>query len=140
MMSPENQLVEDLVTYWRANRPAGLPVDWPIYHFQSQDTREVPHLVIGHEGAKREPSMPDTVHAQLRVMLVTSMDETDPVIHREVAGDMEAALVAMTTKPGPLPLTWIHAFLKEPPKQGVDGRREFTEVRRTAVVSRSATA
>lgn len=139
MPTPEDTLTEDLVAYWTANRPTGLPAGWAIYHHQRTGDREKPCVIIGHEGGQRVPSMPDTKKVALRVMALSILDETDSDTHREVAGALDDALSALSLKPGPLTNTYLHDLLAESPdKAAVEGdrREEYTVLKRTAVVSR----
>lgn len=140
MPTPEDTLTEDLVAYWTASRPTGLPAGWAIYHHQSTAAREKPCVIIGHEGAPRVPSMPDTKRVNLRVMVLSDLDVTATDTHRDVAGALDDALTAITKKPGPLTNTYIHDLLAESPEKAVassDNRREeYTVLKRLAVVSR----
>lgn len=142
MPTVEDTLTTDLVAYWTANRPTGLPAGWGIYHHQSTGAREKPCLIIGHEGAQRVPSMPDTKRVALRVMALSDLDVTDPATHRTVAGAIDDAIAALPlrTNPGPLTNTYLHDLLAESPDKAIvesDGRREeYTVLKRTAVVSR----
>ena len=139
MNTIQDTLTEDLVAYWSANRPAGLPAGWNIYHAKNEGERETPCVIIGDVGCTRVPGQPDTGSVALRIMPVSVMDRVTAGIHREVAGIMDAAVLALLDQADPLARTYIHDFLREEPQGGIDEekRQEFTELRYTAVVSRT---
>lgn len=139
MNTIQDTLTEDLVAYWSANRPAGLPAGWNIYHAKNDAARETPCVIIGDVGCTRVPGQPDTGSVALRIMPLSVMDRVTAADHRTVAGLMDDALLALLDEADPLARTFIHDFLREEPQTGIDEekRQEFTELRYTAVVSRT---
>lgn len=132
----EDTLTEDLVAYWQQHRPEGLPEEWEIYHARHDGERRIPCVVIGAEGIERETAkgMEDTGRVALRVMTVVDMDRETSAEHRAVSGALNEALERLDSDA--LPGCFVHALLLESSEDGVDGRREFKVLKRSAVVSR----
>ena len=124
----EDQLVSDLVEYWNTTRPEGVPDSIPFVHFRRNETLPIPAIIIGHDGAQRETAkgMTGTARVELRVALRTDMDAMKSEDHREIAAIMDRAIQDMTTQPGPLALTYLHALLRQSPQAAVSDRRQIT--------------
>lgn len=138
----EDQLVTDLVTYWSTTRPTGIPSTVPVVHFRRQGALPIPAVIVGHEGFTREQAkgMTGTGRVALRVALRTDMDVTPAEDHRAMAAALDRALQDMTTQPGPLALTFLHALLRESPDTVLQDRRQVTLLRYTAVATRCSPA
>jgi hypothetical protein len=134
----EDQLVTDLVAYWSATSPAGLPHRMPIVSFRNQGTLPIPAVIVGHEGYEREKAkgMEGTGRVNLRVALRTCLDDMPADDHHAAAAALDRALAAMTTTPGPLALTFLHALLREAPASEVDDRRQITVLRWQVIATR----
>jgi hypothetical protein len=134
----EDQLVTDLVAYWSATPPAGLPDGIPVVHFRRQGTLPLPAVIIGHEGFQRETAkgMTGTGRVNLRVAFRSDLDVMPSDDHRAIAAALDRALQDMTTAPGPLDLTHLHALLRESPDTAIQDRREITVLRYQAVATR----
>ena len=133
----EDQLVSDLTEYWTAHPPAGLADGTPIVHFRTTDDLPIPAVIIGHEGFEREKAkgMEGTGRVNLRIAIRTDLDVTDPEDHRLMAAACDAAILAMPM-PGPLALTYLHAFLREAPGAVIEDRRQITALRYQAIATR----
>lgn len=138
----EDQLVQDLVTYWNTSRPTGLPVTVGIVHFRRNDSLPEAAVIIGHEGFEREKAkgMSGTGRVALRIALRTDLDAVSAADHHAMAGALDAAIAAMSTQPGPLALTYLHAFLREAPDSVIQDRRQITLLRYTVVATRCSPA
>jgi hypothetical protein len=134
----EDQLVQDLVSYWNTSRPAGISANVAIVHFRRNNALPIPAIIIGHEGFKREKAkgMTGTGHVNLLIALRTDLDVTTAADHHAMAGALDAAIAAMATQPGPLALTYLHAFLREDTDSTVVDRRQITLLRYTVVATR----
>lgn len=135
----EDQLVTDLVAYWNEYRPAGVPDGIPFVHFRRTQTLPIPAVIIGHEGFDRETAkgMHGTGRVKLRVALRSDVDVMKSEDHRAIAAALDRELQDMTTGPGPLALTHLHALLRESPDSAInEDRREVTVLRYTAVATR----
>lgn len=138
----EDQLVADLVTLWSAARPTGIPSTVPVVHFRRQGALPIPAVIVGHEGITREQAkgMTGTGRVALRVALRTDMDVTSAEDHRALSAALDRAIADMATQPGPLALTFLHAFLRESPDTVIQDRRQITLLRYTAVATRCTPA
>lgn len=134
----EDQLVTDLVAYWTATPPSGVPAGTPFVHFRQEGTLPIPAVIVGHEGITREgeKGMTGTGRVLLRVAVRTDMDVTSSEIHRATAAALDRAITAMATAPGPLDLTYLHAMLRESPDTAQQDRRQITVLKYTAVCTR----
>jgi hypothetical protein len=139
MTTIQDTLAEDLVAYWSATPPDGMPAGWTFYHAKHDGPRETPCVVIGDTGCLRVPGQPDTGMVALRIMPLSALDQVTAADHRTVAGVLDAGLVALLDLADPLDRAYIHDLLREEPQTGIDEekRQEFTELRYTAVVSRT---
>lgn len=134
----EDQLVSDLVSLWSAALPAGVPAGMPVVHFRRQGTLPVPAVIVGHDGFQRENAkdMHGTGRVNLRVALRSDLDVMPAEVHRVIVAALDRALQSMDTAPGPLALTWLHAFLREAPDTGVQDRRQISVLRYQVVATR----
>ena len=132
----EDQLVTARAAPWDATRPAGVPESIPVYHFRRNGQREVPCIVIGHQGFERETmkGMDGTGRVRVRVAVITDLDVTPAEDHRAIAAACDRALAALSTDD--LALTYIHAMLREAPEVAVEDRRQHTVLRYIAVATR----
>lgn len=134
----EDQLVTDLCAYWTATLPSGVTAATPVAHFRTNDLLTLPGIIVGHDGFEREKAkgMEATGRVALRVVYRSDYDVTDDNTHRAEAAAIDRAVQAMTTKPGPLALTYIHAILRESPDTQVVDRRQITVLRYQVVATR----
>ena len=134
----EDQLVSDLVDYWNANPPAGLPHGVPIVHFRRQGILAVPAVIIGHEGFEREMAkgMIGTGKVALRIAFRSSLDETAEDLHHASAAALDRAIAALPLGTAALPLSHIHAVLRESPISQIEDRRQYTVLRYEVVATR----
>jgi hypothetical protein len=134
----EDQLVSDFVEYWNENRPADVPEGVPFVHFRRTETLPIPAVIIGHEGFERErmKGMEGTGRVNFRVGLRTDMDAMAAEDHRTIAAALDRAMLAMTTQPGPLGYSYLHAILREAPNVGIEDRRQITVLRYQVVSTR----
>lgn len=134
----EDQLVSDLVAYWSANPPAGLPHGVPIVHFRRQGILSVPAVVIGHEGFEREKAkgMSGTGKVNLRIGFRSDLDRMPETEHHAVAGALDQAITGIALGNAALDLTYLHAVLRESPLSQVEDRRQYTTLRYQVVATR----
>ena len=134
----EDQLVSDLVDYWNATPPAGLPHGTPIVHFRRQGILAVPAVIIGHEGFERETAkgMTGTGKVALRVAYRSSLDETPEASHHAAAAALDRAMIDIPTGNTALALSFIHAVLRESPISQIEDRRQYTILRYQVVATR----
>ena len=138
----EDQLVSDLVVLWSATLPADLPAGLAIIHFRRTTERPMPHIMIGHEGAARETAkgMTGTGRVNLRLAVVTDLDATTADSHRAIAAAADRAVTGLSTGPGPMALTYLHAILREPSTTVVQDRRQITLLSYQAIATRCTSA
>lgn len=134
----EDQLVSDLVDYWNANAPSGLPHGTPIVHFRRQGTLPIPAVIIGHDGFERETAkgMSGTGKVALRIAYRSSLDETEEENHHAAAAAMDRAMLALPLGNTALALSYVHAVLRESPVSQIEDRRQYTVLRYQVVATR----
>lgn len=110
----------------------------PVRHFRDQSICPIPAIIIGHEGFEREKAkgMTGTGRVALRIALRTDMDVMDSDDHRAQAAAIDRAVLAVSTQPGPLALTYLHAVLRESPDATIVDRRQITLLRYQVVATR----
>jgi hypothetical protein len=137
----EDQLVTDLVDFWTAYPPAAFN-GVPVIHFRRTEDRPLPCIIIGHEGFEREKAkgMEGTGRVNFRIAVMSDLDVTPPEDHRDLARAADDAVTGFDLTPGPLALTYLHAFLRESPAATIEDRREITVLRWQCVATRMAPA
>jgi hypothetical protein len=133
----EDQLVTDFVDFWTAHPPAAFD-GVPVIHFRRTEDRPLPCFIIGHEGFEREKAkgMEGTGRVNFRIAVLSDMDVTDPDDHRALARAADDAITAFDLSPGPLALTYLHAFLRESPASTIEDRRQITVLRWQCIATR----
>jgi len=134
----EDQLVSDLVDYWSATPPTGLPAGIPFVHFRRNETLPIPAVIVGHDGFERETAkgMTGTGKVLLRVAIRTDLDITTAADHRLIASILDQAMLALSPGSSTLALTYLHAVLREAPESAVENRRQITVLRYNVVCTR----
>lgn len=135
-----DQLVQSLAAHWTANRPEGLDAAWPIYDFTRTEERDMPCVVIGHEGYEREKAkgMDGTGKVKIRVVAMTDKDLTPDPDHRAAVAACDKALLAMKLAlpdEQPLELVYLHDLLQEQPASSLQDHRQLTVLSWTAVAT-----
>lgn len=117
---------------------ASVTATTPVRHFRDQSICPIPAIIIGHEGFEREKAkgMTGTGRVALRIALRTDMDVMDSDDHRAQAAAIDRAVLALSTQPGPLALTYLHAVLRESPDAAIVDRRQITLLRYQVVATR----
>jgi len=133
----EDQLVTDFVDYWTASPPASFD-DVPVIHFRRTEDRPLPCVIIGHEGFEREKAkgMTGTGRVNFRIAIITDMDVTDADDHRALARAVDDEITGLAIQPGPLALTYLHAFLRDSPGATIEDRRQITVLRWQCIATR----
>lgn len=136
-----DQLCKDLVALAVATPPSGLPVvtDQGVnfFFFRHGGGMTEPAVVIGWEDAPREKAkgMTGTSQVALRIGIRSDADLFSETNHRAVSRAVQAWINGMAVKPGPLALTYVHAFLPDEPESMWDERVQITILKWVAVIT-----
>jgi len=131
---------EDAAEDWEPVLPEGVPADWNVFDFTRTGDRDLPCVVIGHDGGEREKAkgMDGTGRVKLRVVVMSDKDYTEDPVHRAVVKAFDQELRAiMRALPAtqPLELVYLHAMLQEVQGNSMPDHRQITTLPWTVVAT-----